>query len=239
MDHYTFIGFNGLFGEYADIVHALGGIVRRVVINLPIETKTGIFTFREQLDRYHAWLDSRGVAQRVEIVHLRDFRPASSERHIFASRGLRLQPLKDHVVSRLGVTLEPLVHPTATVSPSVSLPAGAIIRARAIVGNGVTLGPYCGIGSGCYIGHDSLVEEFCDLSPGVHLASGTIIRRGARLGIQATVINNVTVGEQARVAAGAVVTHDVAPLTLVAGVPATCKKNVEPAEVPRSVPGLP
>ena len=48
----------------------------------------------------------------------------------------------------------------------------------------------------------------------------TRVRRGATLGANATVICGVTIGEYALVAAGAVVTKDVAPHALVAGVPA-------------------
>lgn len=48
----------------------------------------------------------------------------------------------------------------------------------------------------------------------------TIIRRGATLGANCTIICGTTVGRHAFVAAGAVVNRDVAPFALVAGVPA-------------------
>ncbi|MGD8719648.1 MAG: acyltransferase [Candidatus Zixiibacteriota bacterium] len=48
----------------------------------------------------------------------------------------------------------------------------------------------------------------------------TLVRRGASLGANCTVVCGVTVGENAFVAAGAVVTHDVPAHALVAGVPA-------------------
>lgn len=47
----------------------------------------------------------------------------------------------------------------------------------------------------------------------------TLVKRGATLGANCTVICGVTIGEYAFVAAGAVVTRDVAPYALVAGVP--------------------
>jgi maltose O-acetyltransferase len=46
------------------------------------------------------------------------------------------------------------------------------------------------------------------------------IRRGAYIGAGAIVLPGVTIGEQAIVGAGSVVTRDVAPRTVVAGVPA-------------------
>jgi UDP-2-acetamido-3-amino-2,3-dideoxy-glucuronate N-acetyltransferase len=48
----------------------------------------------------------------------------------------------------------------------------------------------------------------------------TLVRRGATIGANATVVCGSTLGEYAFVAAGAVVTRDVPPYALVAGVPA-------------------
>jgi UDP-2-acetamido-3-amino-2,3-dideoxy-glucuronate N-acetyltransferase len=48
----------------------------------------------------------------------------------------------------------------------------------------------------------------------------TLVRRGATIGANATVVCGVTLGEYAFVGAGAVVTRDVLPYALVAGVPA-------------------
>jgi UDP-2-acetamido-3-amino-2,3-dideoxy-glucuronate N-acetyltransferase len=49
----------------------------------------------------------------------------------------------------------------------------------------------------------------------------TIIKKGASIGANATVVCGVTIGEYALVAAGAVVCKDVPPYAIVAGVPAT------------------
>lgn len=48
----------------------------------------------------------------------------------------------------------------------------------------------------------------------------TVVKRGATIGANATIVCGVTIGEWAFVAAGAVVTKDVPPYALVAGVPA-------------------
>ncbi len=48
----------------------------------------------------------------------------------------------------------------------------------------------------------------------------TCVRRGASIGSGATILCGVTIGEDAMIGAGAVVTHDVAPGETVAGVPA-------------------
>ena len=48
----------------------------------------------------------------------------------------------------------------------------------------------------------------------------TLVKRGATLGANCTVVCGVTIGEHAFVGAGSVVTHDVVPYALVMGVPA-------------------
>lgn len=48
----------------------------------------------------------------------------------------------------------------------------------------------------------------------------TVVKRGASIGTSATILCGVTIGENAIVGAGSVVTKDVPPNTIVAGVPA-------------------
>lgn len=55
----------------------------------------------------------------------------------------------------------------------------------------------------------------------------TVVRRGASIGANATLLPGITIGEKAMVAAGAVVIRDVAAFTLVAGNPARVIKTLE------------
>jgi acetyltransferase-like isoleucine patch superfamily enzyme len=59
----------------------------------------------------------------------------------------------------------------------------------------------------------------------------TTIRRGAYLGLRSTILAGVTVGEYAIVGAGAVVVEDVAPYTMVVGVPARVVREFGPDDV--------
>jgi acetyltransferase-like isoleucine patch superfamily enzyme len=54
----------------------------------------------------------------------------------------------------------------------------------------------------------------------------TYVKKGASIGSNATILCGVTIGENALVGAGAVVTKDVAPNTIVAGSPAKFIKNI-------------
>lgn len=53
-----------------------------------------------------------------------------------------------------------------------------------------------------------------------HAFKQTLVRRGATVGANATILCGLTVGQYAFIAAGAVVTHDVADYALMLGVPA-------------------
>jgi acetyltransferase-like isoleucine patch superfamily enzyme len=55
----------------------------------------------------------------------------------------------------------------------------------------------------------------------------TLVKRGATVGTSSTILCGVTIGEGAIVGAGSVVTHDVAPYTVVAGNPARLMRKVE------------
>ena len=63
--------------------------------------------------------------------------------------------------------------------------------------------------------------------PRRHEYRRTRVRRGATLGANCTIVCGVTIGEHAFVGAGAVVTRDVEPWTVVAGNPATFVKKRE------------
>lgn len=66
----------------------------------------------------------------------------------------------------------------------------------------------------------------------------TLVRKGASIGANATILPGLTIGERAMVGAGAVVTHDVPPLAIVTGNPARIVgydgafAPVEPAPAP-------
>jgi len=60
----------------------------------------------------------------------------------------------------------------------------------------------------------------------------TLVKRGASIGSNATVLCGVTIGEGAIVGAGSVVTHDVPPNTVVAGNPARILRQTDTTGVP-------
>jgi acetyltransferase-like isoleucine patch superfamily enzyme len=114
------------------------------------------------------------------------------------------------------------------------------LRANSAVGGGSEIGRFCSIARGCEIGASEHPTSFLSTHPfqysNRHFRRTTGYRQfervtfeepqGAKIGhdvwigAKAIILRGVTVGHGAIVAAGAVVTKDVAPYTIVAGVPA-------------------
>ena len=114
---------------------------------------------------------------------------------------------------------------------------------------GVTIGKNCKISSHSFICEGVQIEDDCfighnvtfinDKYPRATTASGrlqtredwvcipTYVKRGASIGSSATILCGITIGEGAIVGAGAVVTRDVPPRTIVAGVPAKVVKHLD------------
>ena len=89
-----------------------------------------------------------------------------------------------------------------------------------------------------YIAQFTVIEDDVFLAPGVMIANdrhpicrdcmkGPTIRRGARVGINATLLPEIVVGESALVGAGAVVTKDVPARAVVVGNPARVIGSVD------------
>ena len=64
-----------------------------------------------------------------------------------------------------------------------------------------------------------------------HRLQGATLRRACRIGGGAVLVPGVEIGEEAFVAAGAVVTNDVAPRAVVMGVPARAVRRVPDEDV--------
>lgn len=117
----------------------------------------------------------------------------------------------------------------------------ARVGERCVIGQGCYLGPNARVGDGVKIQNNVSVYEGVELEDDVFCGPSvvftnvvnprsdverkdefrpTLVRRGASIGANATVVCGVTIGEHALVGGGATVTRDVAPYALVVGTPA-------------------
>jgi UDP-2-acetamido-3-amino-2,3-dideoxy-glucuronate N-acetyltransferase len=118
---------------------------------------------------------------------------------------------------------------------------GAVIGARCSLGQNVVVMNGTRIGDNCKIQNNVSIYEgveleddvFCGpsmvftnvINPRSHVSRkheyrATLVRRGATIGANATIVCGATLGEYSFIGAGAVVTGDVLPYALMVGVPA-------------------
>lgn len=129
-----------------------------------------------------------------------------------------------------GTKIWHLVHvrSTAAIGAECILGRGVYVDADVVIGDRVKIQNNVSVYKGVTIEDEVFVGPSAvftnDLRPRAQnpdwQITPTLVRRGASIGANATLVCGIEVGSYAMVAAGAVVTRDVAPYQLVAGNPA-------------------
>ncbi|HET9591787.1 MAG TPA: DapH/DapD/GlmU-related protein [Solirubrobacterales bacterium] len=140
-----------------------------------------------------------------------------------------------NVVIHAGVTIGDgaRVGDHAQIRDGASVGAGATVGSLSSVDPGVQIAARASVQARCYLSAGTVVEEDVFIGPGVTLANdntmdrhgpeleleGPLLRRACRVGAGVVVCPAIEIGEEAFVAAGAVVVADVAPRSVIMGVP--------------------
>jgi UDP-2-acetamido-3-amino-2,3-dideoxy-glucuronate N-acetyltransferase len=171
--------------------------------------------------------------------------PARAKRSIFQDKSQNLPPsaigsnctLGAQAVVYAGCVIgdDVFVADLATLRENVSVGHSTIVGRNVTIENFTTIGAKCKLETNCYITAYSTIEDFCFIAPMVTTTNdnylgrteerfkhfkGVTVRRGGRIGAGAVILPGIEIGADAVVGAGAVVTKNVPPRRVVAGVPA-------------------
>lgn len=139
-----------------------------------------------------------------------------------------------------------MVADMASVRENVEIGEFTIIGRGVTVENKVRIGSRCKVETEAYITALSEIEDGCFIAPEVTFTNdnflgrtrerfkfhkGVTMKRGARIGANVTVLPGLTLGEDALVAAGSVVTRDVPARKVVLGAPAKVWRDVAPDQL--------
>jgi len=153
-----------------------------------------------------------------------------------------------HVVVYRGASIgkKVLVADLATVRENVSVGDFTIIGRGAAIENFCTIGRYCKLETNVYITAYSTLGDRVFVAPGALTSNdnfvgrteerfkhfkGVTVGRGGRIGVGAVILPGKSVGDDALVAAGALLTRDAPAKTIMAGVPASTLRPVPPEQL--------
>ncbi len=127
-----------------------------------------------------------------------------------------------------------IIREVTLIGDDVSIWSNTVVDYGCVIGNRVK------IHSNCYIAQFTEIEDDAFLAPGVTIANdlfpgdagsakamqGPLIKAGAQIGVNVTILPYVTIGAGAIVGAGSVVTKDIPPGTVAYGSPAIPVRRV-------------
>lgn len=149
-----------------------------------------------------------------------------------------IHPLSDVQSARIGANTRVwqyvVILPGAVIGQDANICSHCLIENDVIVGNRVT------VKSGVQLWDGISLEDDVFVGPNVTFTNDpfprskqypesfprTVVKQGASIGANATILPGITIGEGAMVGAGSVVTKDVPPHTLVVGNPARVRKEI-------------
>lgn len=117
-----------------------------------------------------------------------------------------------------------MVHPTASIGRNVSIGPGSIIAPYVVVTCDVHIGIHVLINIHSSISHDCQIGNYSTLSPGCHIAGRCTLGRRVFLGVSASMIPDVVLGDDNVVGGGGVViASHLKSASVLMGVPAKQK----------------
>lgn len=113
-----------------------------------------------------------------------------------------------------------VIHPSAYIDPSATIGEGVLIHPNCTLDMNVIVGDNVLLNTAVSIAHDSDVGNHSFLSPNVSVAGFVKIGKCCNIGINTTIIDNITIVDQTQTGGGTVVVKDIEKSGLYVGNPA-------------------
>jgi sugar O-acyltransferase (sialic acid O-acetyltransferase NeuD family) len=138
--------------------------------------------------------------------------------------------VRESVVTRIAMLCPSLrfvsaIHPAAVIGIDVSIGAGTVIMAGAVVNPSCQIGDFCIVNTKASLDHDSAMQDFSSLAPGVTTGGSCQVGRSSAVGIGASLRHGVHIGEHAVIGGQSMVLDDVQSYTVAYGSPAKAVRS--------------
>ncbi|MBU0490155.1 MAG: NeuD/PglB/VioB family sugar acetyltransferase [Bacteroidetes bacterium] len=116
--------------------------------------------------------------------------------------------------------LATFVHPLSYIAPNVKFGFGSVVMPNVSISSGTVFGNGCLIMVGATIGHDNQIGRYCHFAAQSCIGAYTKISDGAHIGLNATTRENITIGKNATLGMGSVLTKSIGDNEIWVGNPA-------------------
>jgi len=113
-----------------------------------------------------------------------------------------------------------LLHPNCLIGNNVVINQGTIICASNIITCDVLIDEFVILNLACTVGHDTTIKSYCSIMPTVNISGEVLMEECVYVGTGAKIINQINIGSNSIIGAGAVVTKDIPPNSTAVGIPA-------------------
>lgn len=148
-----------------------------------------------------------------------DYMPKAEEVFVCSIGGIARRKCMEAIISKGGKFLT-MIHKSARIGTNVEIGEGTVVGAFTTIGADAIVGKYNLIQSYTVIGHDSRIGDWNRIDTHVTLVGGTIVENETDIHTSAMINHNVTIENNARVAACSFVIRRVKSGTTVVGNPA-------------------
>jgi len=141
---------------------------------------------------------------------------------IFAIAEPRIKKIVVEKVSNRLIKYPILIHPNVILGDYqfLEIGEGTIICANVVITVNIKIGKHVILNLACTVGHDTTIGDYCSFMPTINISGEVIIEDCVYVGTGAKIINQLKIGSNTIVGAGAVVAKDLPSFCTAVGVPA-------------------
>jgi sugar O-acyltransferase (sialic acid O-acetyltransferase NeuD family) len=139
--------------------------------------------------------------------------------------GIGVPNIKKAIVNKLSksdfITFPTLIDPNAIIGDdNIQIKEGTIICAGVVVTCDIQIEKFVTLNLSCTVGHDTIINDFSSFMPSVNISGEVLIEESVYVGTGAKIINQLEIGAETIVGAGAVVAKSLPEKCTAVGIPA-------------------
>lgn len=203
------------------VIIGVGGFGREVKVLIDqinqVDKKFNLLGFYDDANDLTSYYNGLPYLGKIEDLN-------SLDHEISVAIGIGDPMAKKIIISKLinpNLTFPSLIHPSVILgNDNVTIEEGSIICAGCIITCNIEIGRFVTLNLMCTVGHDTNIGSYSSFMPSVNISGEVLIEESVYVGTGAKIINQLIIGQDTIVGAGAVVSKSLPPNCTAVGIPA-------------------